>query len=110
MTGKTQLLKGRRKQMSKWHGGKGSKPRPIKDMKKFDSEWDRIFNKEKKDLNYESDNPLERPFEPSPPSAVDDAADVMCKYTNDGNSAEHFGKYAHPAYTRYPHLKKIIKE
>ena len=94
MTGKTQLLKGRRKQMSKWHGGKGSKPRPIKDMKKFDSEWDRIFNKEKKDLNYESDNPLERPFEPS---AVDDAADVM-------------SKYAHPAYTRYPHLKKIIKE
>ena len=80
--------------MSKWHGGKGSKPRPIKDMKKFDSEWDRIFNKEKKDLNYESDNPLERPFEPS---AVDDAADVM-------------SKYAHPAYTRYPHLKKIIKE
>lgn len=57
--------------------------------KAYDEGWDRIFNKEKKDLNYESDNPLERPYEPS---AVDDAADVM-------------SKYSHPVYTRYPHLK-----
>ena len=76
--------------MSKWHGGKGSKRRP-EDTKKFNDNWDRIFNKENKDLNYESDNPLERPYEPS---AVDDAADVM-------------SKYAHPAYTRYPHLKEL---
>lgn len=27
----------------KWHGGKGSKPRPVKDRTKFDKEWDRIF-------------------------------------------------------------------
>ena len=76
--------------MSKWHGGKGSKRRP-EDTKKFNDNWDKIFNKENKDLNYESDNPLERPYEPS---AVDDAADVMSKYT-------------HPAYTRYPHLKEL---
>jgi len=61
--------------MSKWHGGKGSKRRP-EDKKKFDSEWDRIFNKK--------------------PSAVDDAADVT-------------SNYAHPAYTRYPHLKDLEK-
>jgi len=43
--------------MSQWHGGKGSKPRPV-DKKKFDDNWDRIFGKkhvkndesEKKDL------------------------------------------------------------
>lgn len=78
--------------MSKWHGGKGSKQRPT-DKKKFDDNWDRIFKNKKK----------------SDPSAVDDAADVIGKYTTDGNSAEHFGKYAyaHPAYTRYPHLKDL---
>ena len=31
--------------MSKWHGGKGSKPRPIKDLKQFDDNWDAIFGK-----------------------------------------------------------------
>lgn len=31
--------------MSKWHGGKGSKQRPV-DKEKFDSNWDKIFNKE----------------------------------------------------------------
>lgn len=30
--------------MTKWHGGKGSKQRPT-DKKKFDDNWDRIFNK-----------------------------------------------------------------
>lgn len=30
---------------SKWHGGKGSKPRPIEDRKQFESNWDKIFNK-----------------------------------------------------------------
>ena len=47
--------------------GKGSKRRPIDpkvERKVFEDNWDRIFNKERKDLNYESDNPLERPFEP----------------------------------------------
>jgi hypothetical protein len=29
--------------MSKWHGGKGSSPRPT-DKKKFDENWDKIFN------------------------------------------------------------------
>ena len=36
--------------MSKWHGGKGSKPRPVKDQKKFDDEWDRIFGKSKPEV------------------------------------------------------------
>jgi hypothetical protein len=32
------------------HGGKGSKPRPIKDKKKFEDNWDKIFApKPKKD-------------------------------------------------------------
>jgi len=39
--------------MSKWHGGKGSKRRP-EDTKKFNDNWDRIFNKDKK----ESDRPV----------------------------------------------------
>ena len=29
--------------MSNWHGGKGSKPRPVSDKKKFDDNWDAIF-------------------------------------------------------------------
>lgn len=31
--------------MSSWHGGKGSKPRPVDNQKKFDDNWDRIFKK-----------------------------------------------------------------
>lgn len=32
--------------MSKvWHGGKGSSARPIEDRKKFENNWDRIFDK-----------------------------------------------------------------
>lgn len=48
--------------------GKGSKRRPIDpklERKVFEDNWDRIFNKNKKDLSYESDNPLERPYEPT---------------------------------------------
>jgi hypothetical protein len=33
---------------NKWHGGKGSAPRPV-DKKKFDENWERIFGK--KDSN-----------------------------------------------------------
>lgn len=46
---------------------KGSKRRPIDsriERKVFEDNWDRIFNKDKQDLKYESDNPLERPYEP----------------------------------------------
>lgn len=32
--------------MSAWHGGKGSKPRPV-DKRKFDENWDKIFGKKK---------------------------------------------------------------
>lgn len=52
--------------------------------KAYDDGWDRIFGKKKKELK---------------------------PYSNDGNSAEHVETYAtdsefaHPAYTRYPHLK-----
>ena len=46
-----------------WHGGKGSQQRKV-DSKKFNDNWDRIFNKEKRDIASESDNPLERPYEP----------------------------------------------
>ena len=52
---------------------KGSRRRPTKvDQKIVESNWDRIFNKEKKDLRYESDNPLERPFEPE---AIDEKSE-----------------------------------
>lgn len=37
--------------MTKWHGGKGSTPRPL-DKEKFSSNWDKIFNnKNNKDNN-----------------------------------------------------------
>lgn len=31
--------------MSKWHGGKGSNPRPVEDRKQFEDNWDRIFGR-----------------------------------------------------------------
>lgn len=31
----------------KWHGGKGSKYKPIKNKEQFDAEWDRIFARKK---------------------------------------------------------------
>ena len=44
--------------------GKGSKRRPMHiAYTTYDTNWDKIFNKEKKDLAYESDNPLERPYD-----------------------------------------------
>ena len=30
---------------SQWEGGKGSKPRPIENRKKFEDNWDKIFGK-----------------------------------------------------------------
>lgn len=30
---------------SSWHGGKGSKQRPVQDRKQFEDNWDRIFGK-----------------------------------------------------------------
>ena len=59
--------------------------------KAYDDGWDRIFGKkDDADLGLVGDTREELP------SAADDAADVM-------------GKYAHPAYTRYPHLKDLDK-
>ena len=31
--------------VTKWHGGKGSKSRPIKNREQFDAEYDRIFGR-----------------------------------------------------------------
>jgi len=39
----------------KWHGGKGSKTRPVADQKKFDDNWDKIFGKKDK-INSVTDN------------------------------------------------------
>jgi hypothetical protein len=36
------------KELTKWHGGKGSKQRPT-DAKKYQDNWDRIFSKPKKE-------------------------------------------------------------
>ena len=33
--------------MSKWHGGKGSKPRPIKNQEQFEENWNKIFGRKK---------------------------------------------------------------
>ena len=33
--------------MTKWHGGKGSKPRPITNQKQFEENWDSIFARKK---------------------------------------------------------------
>ena len=33
--------------MSKWHGGKGSKQRPITNQKQFEENWDKIFGRKK---------------------------------------------------------------
>ena len=33
--------------MSKWHGGKGSKKRPITNQKQFEENWDKIFARKK---------------------------------------------------------------
>lgn len=44
--------------MSKWHGGKGSSPRPLVDTDAYTKNWDRIFNGEYSDDQL-SDNPCE---------------------------------------------------
>ena len=28
---------------NQWHGGKGSKQRPVRDRKQFEDNWDKIF-------------------------------------------------------------------
>jgi len=33
--------------MSKWHGGKGSKQRPITNQEQFEENWDNIFGRKK---------------------------------------------------------------
>lgn len=44
--------------------GKGSKLRPLRvDRTQFENNWDKIFSAPDRDLEYESDNPLERPIE-----------------------------------------------
>jgi hypothetical protein len=44
----------------KWHGGKGSKPRPVSDRKQFEDNWDKIFgNKENKPEEEKEVNPRE---------------------------------------------------
>lgn len=63
--------------------GKGSKQRPLgknTSQKQFDDNWDRIFGKNK-------------------PSH--DAMEVIHTVTSE---------FAHPAYTRYPHLKELNKK
>lgn len=39
--------------MSSWHGGKGSKPRPVEDRKQFEDNWDKIFPKKPQDPHNE---------------------------------------------------------
>jgi hypothetical protein len=46
--------------------GKGSRQRPV-DKTKFDSNWDKIFNKEKKDGNKSEETTAEKTETPSQP-------------------------------------------
>lgn len=59
----------------KWHGGKGSAVRKTSDQTKYANNYDRIFGKNGRVDPHDSDNPLERPYEPAPndASAYDDA-------------------------------------
>jgi len=41
--------------MSKWHGGKGSKQRPVQDRKQFEDNWDKIFGKKDGDKQKQPD-------------------------------------------------------
>ena len=43
-----------------WDGGKGSKPRPIEDRKKFEDNWDKIFGDRKSTRLNSSHIPLSR--------------------------------------------------
>lgn len=44
-----------------WHGGKGSKPRPIEDRKKFEDNWDAIFAPKDKKNAKDSNSPVHTP-------------------------------------------------
>ena len=49
--------------MSEWHGGKGSAPRPMDNRKRFEDNWDRIFNKNKQNENSEVNDGTEEKSE-----------------------------------------------
>ena len=42
-----EYLETRTRMNNSWHGGKGSKPRPIPDRQQFEDNWDQIFRKPK---------------------------------------------------------------
>ena len=52
--------------MSATHGGKGSKQRPTKDQKKFDSNWDAIFGKKETKKSDEKESTKDK----IPPSTI----------------------------------------
>lgn len=63
------------KNTGKWHGGKGSAIRKTSKLDRYADNYERIFGKKNEIDPCESDNPLERPYEPAPndASAYDDA-------------------------------------
>ncbi len=46
---------------NQWHGGKGSKPRPVKDQQQFENNWDRIFGSKEKKNAKDSDSKVSLP-------------------------------------------------
>ena len=52
------------KNTGKWHGGKGSAIRKTSKLDRYADNYERIFGKKSEIDPYESDNPLERPYEP----------------------------------------------
>ena len=74
--------------------GKGSKMRPlIVDRKKFENNWDRIFNKQNQDFMYESDNPAERPYDMWSHSCEKEGPRPATIYTQKGQACNWCGKY-----------------
>jgi hypothetical protein len=46
--------------MTQWHGGKGSKPRPIVDRQQYSDNWDKIFGKKEEVKEPEKTKPKKK--------------------------------------------------
>ena len=61
MVGTAYLVLRRTAMSNSWHGGKGSKPRPIEDKKRFEDNWDAIFAPKDKNNAKDSDSKVHTP-------------------------------------------------
>ena len=84
--------------------GKGDTYRKV-EYGKYRNNWDKIFNKEKKDLSYESDNPLERPYEPEEINETSEKEGVRefigLQYSESYRPTERYAPYFQEGCLRY---------